>query len=313
MTGCSYPYSYVEPYPEFYSRLGTFANNAAHFLSQLDIDSWEFNQIPAFFNNFSSTMQKLELLAEKELNNQAFSIEEEDWLRRMLFRTGESGAPPYSGWYGELYLNGEEMTKPDYITVDIHTQPTDEVGALVGKVLHAGLGKINLGVFMVPQPGTKNNYIAYTGPFYSYYEEITNNFHRMTDHEWEAKVENNQLPARPEWTASYLLNDEGGLLKEAMVLPSVYLIGKVGFDQASEAKLFEVYPIPASNYITINTSLPGKEDLAYTLTGVTGRVFLKGKIQSTSALVDVSMLNKGVYLLRVESDGKSKVFRMMKE
>lgn len=313
MTACSYPYSYVEPYPEFYSRLGTFTNNTAHFLSQLNLNSWEFNQIPAFFSKFSSTMQKLEILAEKELNNQAFSIEEEDWLKRMLFRSGESGAPPYSGWYGELYLNGEEMSKADYITVDIHTQPTDEAGATVGKVLHAGLGKINLGVFMVPQPGTKNNYIVYTGPFYSYYEEITNNFHRMTDQEWEVKVGNKQLPARPDWTASYLLNDEGVLLKEAMALPSVYLVGQVGFDQANEVKRVEVFPIPASNYLTIRTSIPDNTPAAYILTDLTGRVFLKGKVKSTNALVDVSILKKGLYLLRIESDGKNTVFRVVKE
>jgi hypothetical protein len=34
-TGCSYPYSYIEPYPEFYRRLKQYAKDAGTFFSQL--------------------------------------------------------------------------------------------------------------------------------------------------------------------------------------------------------------------------------------------------------------------------------------
>ena len=33
-TGCSFPYSYIEPYPEFYGRLKQFAQNAGDFFNR---------------------------------------------------------------------------------------------------------------------------------------------------------------------------------------------------------------------------------------------------------------------------------------
>jgi hypothetical protein len=312
MTGCSFPYSYVEPYPEFYGRLGAFSGNVADFLSGLSLDTWELRQIPGFFKSFSATMEKLEVLATKQLSNKPFDEDEEDWLRRMLFISGESGAPPYSGWYGSLYLNEQNMDKADYITVDIHTQPTDEAGALVGKVLHAGLGEVNLGVIMVPQPGTKNNYIAYTGPFFSYYEEITGNFHRMTDQEWEAKVKKREVPARPEWTSIFLLDHEGGAALKSLALPSVYLVGQVGIDQYEGLKRFNVYPNPVYDYLKIRASGPGNNQIAYSLTDLTGRVCLKGNLPASGSDIDVRSLKNACYLLHIEADGKHSVFRVLK-
>lgn len=313
MTGCSYPYSYIEPYPAFYQQLAVFSENVAEFLSQFNGLSWEYTMIPSFFKNFAETMNKLSELATKEINNQPFTSAEEDWLNRMLFEDGESGRPPYSGWYGELFLNGDEMTKPDLITVDIHTQPTDEYGNILGKVLHTGTGYVNLGVFIIPQPGNKKQYIAYTGPFYSYYEKITDDFDRMTDQEWKAMVNEHKIPARPNWTKSYLLNSEGESYTEEKSLPSVYLIGKVNVDEQNEAKIFNVFPIPTSNYLNIETALSNNKSAHYTINDISGRLFLKGIIYAQQSVLDVSSLKKGCYLLRIESEEGNQVFRILKE
>lgn len=313
MTGCSYPYSYVEPYPAFYQQLAVFSENVAGFMKQFKNTNWEYTMTPSFFENFAETMTKLSELATKEINNQTFTSEEEDWLNRMLFEDGESGRPPYSGWYGELFLNGDEMTEPDLIAVDIHTQPTDEFGDIVGKVLHTGTGYVNLGVFIIPQPGNKKQYIAYTGPFYSHYEKITDNFNRMTDQEWERMVKEHKTPARPSWTKSYLLNSEGESYTEEKSLPSVYLIGEVNINEQNEAKIFNVYPIPALNYLNIETALSINKPAHYTINDISGRVFLKGMIYAQQSVLDVSILKKGSYLLRIESEEKSQVFRILKK
>jgi hypothetical protein len=309
MLGCSYPYSYIEPYPKFYKRLADFTNNAGNFIGKFSAAS----NISSFFKSFSGIMAKLEVLAEKELVGDAFTVEEEEWLRSMLYKPEEDCAPAYSGWYTDLYFSIDDMTKPDYITVDIHTQPTDEAGTSVGNVLHAGLGKINLGVFLIPKPGTKNNYIAYTGPFYSYYEEITNNFHRMTDQEWEAKVGAGQLPERPEWTATFLLNNEGLPYNETKALPSVYLVGLSNIENNNNLARVEAYPVPCSNYLNIHHLFPAEHITSYTLTDITGRVVQKARLHSAQTVIDVSRLNKGIYLMRIESNGKSNVVRVAKE
>ena len=53
-----------------------------------------------------------------------------------------------------MYYNFEEkFQKKDFITVDIHTSAYNEDGNYVGWVKHVGTGKINLGVFIVTEPG----------------------------------------------------------------------------------------------------------------------------------------------------------------
>jgi hypothetical protein len=66
----------------------------------------------------------------------------------MLFTGGGSGEPPYTGWYADLYFDTWDAAKGDFTVADVHMQPTDEFGNMVGKILHTGVGKVNLGVLI---------------------------------------------------------------------------------------------------------------------------------------------------------------------
>ena len=308
MVGCSYPYSYVEPYPKFYKQLATFTSKSASFLNRLGVGG----SITRLLDEFTIVNTYLADLAEKELNGIAFSELEEEWLHRMLYKTHEDCAPPYSGWYASLFPSTNSLIEPDYITVDIHTQPTDEFGAVVGKVLHAGLGEINLGVFMIPKPGTKSEYIAYTGPFFSYYEDITTNFFRMNDQEWALKVESGQLPDRPSWTSAYLLNKNGDFMSENISLPAVYMVKEMSDDVLFTEEFLKVFPIPSTN--SLNVALTSFEkNLNYQFVDFTGHVCQRGQLRSKNSTIDISNLHKGVYLLCFDFGGESRVVKVVKQ
>ena len=77
---------------------------------------------------------------------------------------------------------------------------------MIGHVMHAGTGPINLGIFLADQPAGKP--MAFVGPVMSYYEHTTMNFRRLTDEEWQEA--HKQPPAlRPAWVNVYLADASG--------------------------------------------------------------------------------------------------------
>ena len=82
----------------------------------------------------------------------------------------------------DLFYASDGFSKKDYIVADVHTCPTDAAGNMVGWVLHAGTGPLNMAVVTAttPEAGTA----AYIGPVISYFEHVTTNFTRLTDEQW---------------------------------------------------------------------------------------------------------------------------------
>ncbi|MFA9391845.1 MAG: DUF3160 domain-containing protein [Prolixibacteraceae bacterium] len=307
MTGCSYPYAYVEPYPEFYKGLATFSHDAGQFFSSIENTTWGGYQLKEFFPKFAEIMDQLAILAQKELDQQLFSAEEQEWLKSALFESGGSGAPPYSGWYNNLYLNPDDIIKEDYIVVDLHTQPTDSLGNMVGKVLHTGTGKINLGTFIIKNPEC-DQYVAYTGPFYSYYQDITKNFFRYTDQDWASKVEKNDLPDRPEWTNIYLADNNGNKKVLAMELPSSFLVGLKDISRPDQ--MFSVYPNPVDNELFIQ-SISSDQPCFLQLFDLTGHLIEQGIVRNKVAM-DFSSYKKGLYLLKIRNSTNLQTFKIVK-
>lgn len=94
-----------------------------------------------------------------------------------------------SGWYPNLFYDRDSADKQDTIIADVHTQPADELGTMVGKVLHVGTGFPRL---MVVTFNTCSGPRAYAGVVSAYHETITTNFQRLTDEQWT-----NQIAASP--------------------------------------------------------------------------------------------------------------------
>lgn len=307
--GCSFPYSYVEPYPEFYKRLADYAVDAAAFFRNKAIEINFFMPVDYFFNQFGTIMLKLEALAEKELRNESFTEDEGNWLKQMLVKNssgGMCGEPPYTGWIYSLFIDAKKFSDADYINVDIHTQPTDENGIEVGKVLHAGLGEINTGVCLAKIPGT-NTTAAYAGAFMSYYENITDNFLRLTDQEWSAKVESGNIPERPKWVNSYLADKSGNAFSVQKSLPVTMLLGNKSLETGGEDILANVYPNPAHNYITIRLADTKQSRINYSVTDICGREIKSGVMSSDQESINLNLYPKGMYLVKL-SDGKKQQF-----
>ena len=217
-TVCSYPYSYVEPFPEFYQTLKDFSVSAVNKLQTINFsDPGLQYSITEYFNTLGNVMDTLKTISVKELNQEMLTAEEITFLQNMIYEDGSggSGTPPYLGWYPRLFYNdffysGNSMTNKglmdsDHLVADMHTVPTDCFGNIMGWVKHVGTGPINLGVFIAPwNDGVET---AFIGPVMSYYEYTTEDFLRLTDQEWNNQYLQSAL--RPEWVNIYLADSIG--------------------------------------------------------------------------------------------------------
>ena len=89
-----------------------------------------------------------------------------------------------AGWYAKLFWDPSSAVEVGSVVADVHTQPTDEAGNPVGKVLHVGTWFPREMVVTVESCSGPR---AYVGLVSSYHEQIKDNFVRMTDDEWRAQ------------------------------------------------------------------------------------------------------------------------------
>jgi hypothetical protein len=203
---CSYPRTYIEPVPQLYRILGIFADDAVDAFGSL-LGGSARERIEVFFTDMSSIMRTLTLIAEKELTNEPFDAAELVFLSEVLCEGGVCTIVE-GGWYRRLFF--EETDAPtsveDLLIADVHTQPTDAAGGLIGRVLHVATGRPEMGVFIATPPGQPRT--AFAGPVYSYLEHVTLDFERLSDSEWQSLYETGP-PARPDWTHVYLADANG--------------------------------------------------------------------------------------------------------
>lgn len=96
------------------------------------------------------------------------------------------------GWYADLHYHRDGALHAKPTIADVHTQPTDATGNVVGKVLHVATGRPRL--FSVFLPGSSGGTCTpreYRGFVSSYDEVITAGFQRLSDEEWVAKIGKN--------------------------------------------------------------------------------------------------------------------------
>ena len=315
-TMCSYPHSFVEPNIDFFSQMENFARQNKNIFDQiLTNDDTLTRAVKYYFDSFHVTMSKLKEIVRKEISRETFTSEEIDFLKKMLFIEGESGAPPFSGWYAELFFNPEKGSKIDYLIADVHTQPTDQVGNIVGRVLHVGVGKVNLGVFLADSPSNDFRPTCFVGPVMSYYEKFTGDFQRLTDEEWAAMVEQNQLPARPDWVNLYLADENGKKRPAGTELPGVPFTA-IERTQPTTSDHFEIsqnYPNPFNPNTRIRFTLPKTERVKITVYDLLGKevAVLTNKILPAgvhSFDFNAGNLAGGLYFCTIQTeDGKNSI------
>jgi hypothetical protein len=317
-TACSFPHSFIEPYPDFYKQIADFAETAQEFFSKFPSENYMIQQIQDYFPQLKELMIKLQILAQKELNGQDFSAHEIDFLKTMLFIDGMSGAPPFSGWYADLFYLPDDAAEVDYIIADVHTQPTDRFGSVVGRVLHVGVGQINLGIFLADSPSDKYQPMAFVGPVMSYYEKITENFDRFTDERWKEEVEAGALPKRPDWTNIYLADNNGNPLPEGRELESVFYTDVEGpvHTLPPQFDLLQNYPNPFNPGTTISYSISQPSNVKHAILDIQGRLIstIVERYQEAgkhSINWNSRDLPSGVYFCRIQANDQIKTIKMM--
>jgi hypothetical protein len=205
---CSFPYSFVEPFPEFYRTLHAFAQAAQSNFNAVNFANAEKkDRILKYFSNMAGVMDTLATIAGKQLSRTSLNSAEIIFLQSMLYDRGGNCVPVPTGWYANLFYQFDEdcMTR-DLVVADVHTQPTDAAGNMVGHVLHVGTGPIDLAIIIAECHDGRP--MAYIGPVMSYYEHVTMNFQRLTDEEWQELYQ--QPPSfRPAWANVYLADVQG--------------------------------------------------------------------------------------------------------
>jgi hypothetical protein len=185
---CEFPDAYVDPYPELYARLGRLAQRVAQVVDSLPTGG---SSAQAWAAEFGAAMEKLELMANNQQSGTPHAQELLDFIndavtwQEQMNCDGTTYPTNFSGWYLKLYLSQPDSLEFDPVVADVHTQPTDEAGTDVGRILHVGTGYPRL---MVVTVDTCDGPRAYAGLASSYGQHTTEGWERMNDEDWASFI-----------------------------------------------------------------------------------------------------------------------------
>jgi hypothetical protein len=202
---CEFPDAYVDPYPDVFRRIAAHA----HLGEALARDT--FSPDPAlaerarrYFARLAEVATRLATMAEEERAGKTLTPEDMSFVNTMVSMQpsrGCGGPPSFSGWYGDLFVDRGDLATFGPVITDVHTQPSDENGAFVGRVLHVGTGAVD-GILVTID--SCDGARAYAGYVSSYYEVTTQNLERLTDTAWAQKLQTAPAPAQPAWLTPIL-------------------------------------------------------------------------------------------------------------
>jgi hypothetical protein len=201
---CEFPDAYVDPYPAFWRALAALAKDGGAMATALGFTGtmWPDSRIRGFFTELGSVAAILAEMADRQQTGQPFTMEQLAFINQAVsvvpFGCGQQRA---EGWYAKLFFDEDEALKFDPTIADVHTQPADEGGNTVGKVLHVGTGRPRL---MVVTVDTCAGPRAYLGLASSYFEKVTDSFKRLDDREWAHEV-NTATPADVPWMSDLVI------------------------------------------------------------------------------------------------------------
>ncbi|MBZ0201085.1 MAG: DUF3160 domain-containing protein [Ignavibacteriaceae bacterium] len=316
---CSYPYGYVEPFPEFYESLKTFSIIAKNKFSTFNFSDPYYKQMLIdYYNNFASVMDTLKSISEKELSGTLLSFEEINFLKGIVYEGSSGCAPGYDGWYPSLFFDDagymfQGLMEKENVVADVHTTPADCAGNTHGWITHVGTGFVNLGVFITNVPSGEK--VAFVGPLNSYYEYVTDNFLRLTDDEWSATYL--QSAARPSWVNLYLADSTGNTRGEGATL-----ITGVKRDDNTVIPESEIvlnnYPNPFNPSTIIHFTVPYDRSnklvklSIYNIQGELVETLINGNLSSGSYVTKWNAKNfaSGIYICSVNVGDKNKTIKL---
>ena len=172
---------YVEPVPEFYSRmlaLTTMTKEGLNKLNALNQDE------EARLESLESILERLIQISQDELEGKELKETDYEFIRNF----GEELDAVITGVEAE----GKETT----MVADVHTDANPPM-----EVLEEGVGYVDLALVAYKVPDGR--IILGAGPTLSYYEFKQPADQRLTDEQWKEMLEQGQQPPRPGWIDSF--------------------------------------------------------------------------------------------------------------
>ena len=179
---CEFPDAYVDPYPAFWRALERYGTHGLALVENLSaIEPTLAASIRAHFVAVEGASRILAEMAEYELAGTPFTAAHMEFINDTVQIQSVCDESWATGWYGQLHYALSTSTELDPVVADVHTQPTDEVGNEVGRVLHVGTG---LPRAMVVTVDTCTGPRAYVGLVSTFHQEVTEDWERLTDEVW---------------------------------------------------------------------------------------------------------------------------------
>jgi hypothetical protein len=205
---CDFPDAYVDPYPDMFAAIRKYAEQGGRIAALAETAEPDFAmQVAHYFDNLRTAASVLEKIATAELAGQELTADQlafiNDAVRIERSSAGCTTIDVPNGWLAKLYFDPAESIVFKPTIADVHTQPADEGGNPVGKVLHVGTGYPRMMVATVDSCGGGPR--AYAGVVFAYHEQITTNFDRLTDDRWAANfASGGPRPADVPWLSPVL-------------------------------------------------------------------------------------------------------------
>jgi hypothetical protein len=173
---------YIEPVPEFYTRILALTQMTRTGLTALNVlNETETTRL----TNLESILTRLLTISTNELEGRELSEDDYSFIRDF----GDELDSVVTG----VNDKGKETT----LVADVHTDSNDPQ-----QVLEEGVGYVSLLIVAYKIPDGR--IIAGAGPVFSYYEFKQPIDNRLTDEQWIEILQNNEQPNRPTWTTSFL-------------------------------------------------------------------------------------------------------------
>ncbi|EMR74327.1 Protein of unknown function (DUF3160), partial [Thermoplasmatales archaeon SCGC AB-539-N05] len=170
---------YVEPVPEFYTRILALTRMTRVGLSDLNVlNETETTRL----KSLETILQQLINISKEELENKELTDADYKFIRNF----GEN----LDSIITEVKDKGKETT----IIADVHTDTN------TNQVLEEGVGYIDL--ILVAYKVPDGRIIVGAGPVFSYYEFKHPMNDRLTDEKWKEMLQTNP-PERPNWMDSF--------------------------------------------------------------------------------------------------------------
>ena len=200
---CAFPDALVEPNPAFFGAVAAFANKGLAAVGSLNLPASTLGtNIPAFFTNLASAATTLKAMAEAQAAGTPFTNSQMMFINQAVTTeiAGCDGSMRSMGWYPKLFYGAVDLDSRPTIA-DVHTAPTDELGADVGWVLHVGTGYARM---MVVTANTCEGPKAYVGLASSYFEDLTTGLKRLDDPTWKSMLTGVTPPTDVPWMSNLI-------------------------------------------------------------------------------------------------------------